>query len=86
MCDFGDGDGVVMPYFIFSLAAITIYFSYNQDMEHKQAMQSKVFTAVCGERSFIYKMRFDGSSFVGYFNLDGDEISRIPEDCVITSK
>lgn len=71
---------------MFSLLAAVLYFAHQKNMDNIGEEGLKTFTASCGQAHFQFKKVFNGSSFVGYFGLDGVEIERIPESCVITSK
>lgn len=71
---------------MFSLLSAVLYFSHQKNMDNIGEEGLKTFTATCGQAYFQFKKVFNGTSFVGYFGLDGVEIERIPESCVITSK
>ena len=70
---------------MFSFLAVVLYFAHQKNMDKIEIESSKIFTATCGQTHFQYKKIFNGSRFVGYFGLDGVEIERIPESCVISS-
>lgn len=81
------GEASALPVVLmFSFLAAVLYFAHQKNMDNIGEEGLKTFTASCGQAHFQFKKVFNGSGFVGYFGLDGVEIERIPESCVITSK
>lgn len=81
------GEASALPVVLmFSLATFVLYFAHQKNIEKIDIESGKIFSATCGKTHFQFKKVFNGSSFVGYARLDGVEIERIPESCVITSK
>lgn len=81
------GEASALPVVLmFSLMAVVLYFAHQKNMGKIDIESGKILSATCGQAHFQFKKVFNGSSFVGYSGLDGVEIERIPESCVITSK
>ena len=81
------GESSALPMVLmFSLMAVVLCFAHQKNIDKIDIERGKIFSATCGQTNFQFKKVFNGSSFVGYAGLDGVEIDRIPESCVITSK